>query len=85
MSSNGFTQSITYIDSKIKNEHRVNFPSSYIMTSNRRSQMTDNLEANVSCCCQGANSKMNPSSFINLQKHLKLYPTGYKVESPELS
>lgn len=47
--------------------------------------MTDNLEVNVSCCCQGANSKMNPSSFINLQKHLKLYPTWYKVESPELS
>lgn len=43
----------------------------------------DRCSSDVSCCCQGATSKLNPSSFTDLQRHLK--GTRYKVETPALS
>lgn len=81
MRSNGFRQFITQTHSKSKistvSVYQALNPTCWHQTGRAR------CSSNVSCCCQGATSKLNPSSFTDLQRHLK--GTRYKVETPALS
>lgn len=73
MSSNGFKQFITYIDSKIKTS-MVSISLVPIWWHQTGGARWQTIQVNVSCCCQGATSKLNRNSFIKFTKTPEVVP-----------